>query len=85
MTIYKYPVSSDLDLPFGAKVIDFSFQEGLPYLWAIVDSATDQIQTRRFQVIGTGHEIPSGMTYIGTTHVDAPFVWHLFEVTLPRS
>jgi hypothetical protein len=38
---------------------------------------------RTFLVVGTGHPIPAGLTYVGTTGraLDRPtgFVWHLYE------
>lgn len=36
---------------------------------------------RTFQVFGTGHELPEGARWFGTTgRTSEGFVWHLFEV-----
>lgn len=85
-TIYKYPVKRqgpfELTLPANAQIVRFADQDGVLFIWAIVD--TDQPPAvRYFQVIGTGHEI--GFEYnkhIGTCE-QAWFIWHLFENTIP--
>ena len=79
MVIYKYRVSSDVDFPYGAEIVSFAYQEGVPYVWALVDLSEQKMVTRYFLVIGTGSMIPEDMIYRGTTHTDPPFVWHLFE------
>lgn len=51
-------------------------------LWAEVPDRYDsQMDVERtFRVIGTGHDVPSPGTYLGTVF-DDPFVWHVYEVT----
>jgi hypothetical protein len=37
---------------------------------------------RTFQIFGTGHDLPAGARYIGTTgRTLASLIWHLFEVS----
>lgn len=40
--------------------------------------------TRTFQVFGTGHPLPPGARYVGSTARTADgFVWHLYELEGP--
>lgn len=82
-TIYKYPVHPAIDLPMDAEIIDFSEQNGILYLWALVDTNTI-IEKRNFLYLGTGYEIPlepeTEFKYIKTTHAKNGLVWHLFEI-----
>jgi len=81
-TVYKYkvsPTSEFVSLPKGAEVLTFGDQKGEIYLWARVDPDAE-IETRRFTVVGTGHDMESGsLEYINTIFV-AGFVFHAFEV-----
>jgi hypothetical protein len=51
-------------------------------IWAEHDYLTPE-SVRTFRVFGTGHEIPPGLTYVGTTGraygYPSGFVWHLYE------
>lgn len=84
MQIYKYEVpwerlgqSFVIAIPKGGLVRALQVQDGEPRLWVEVDTEAE-MQVRHFMVIGTGHTIPHGLTYIGTWQ-DPPFVWHLYE------
>jgi hypothetical protein len=37
-------------------------------------------RARWFQVFGTGHPLPPGARYAGTTLRDRGIVWHLYEI-----
>lgn len=48
--------------------------------WAEHDTDADPV-TRSYIVIGTGHPIPAGATYVGTAPTWSGFlVWHLYQV-----
>ena len=82
ITIYKYPFAIQdyvsLQLLRSAKILKVEYQEGIPCLWAAVN--TDQpLVENKFRIFGTGHEIPR---YIGghvATFQQKTFVWHMFE------
>jgi hypothetical protein len=81
ITIHKYLVGPIVELPTGAEILTLDVQNGLPMIWALVD--TDKgIDPKEFRVVGTGESLPPDTnrdTYIGTWQL-GPFVWHLFEV-----
>ena len=83
-TIWKFPLDFadkvEIQMPCFAAIIHVGVQHERLCLWAIID--IDQpLVTRRFRVIGTGHEYPDCLPekYIGTVFQDV-FVWHIFEV-----
>lgn len=81
-TIHKYPLIpgiTKLTMPQGAQLLTVHEQDGAPRLWALVD--TDQPEVvRRFEMVGTGHEIKEWpIAYVGTAHLRA-LVLHIFEV-----
>lgn len=82
-TIYKYPFSIDKEftirMPSEAEILCVQMQNGVPHLWAIVDTNNAE-EERRFNIYGTGwpRQPLSKSQYIGTFQ-DPPFVWHLFE------
>lgn len=86
ITIHKfelYPATvQSMMMPIGAEILSVQVQHEHPYLWAKVDTDVDRA-TRRFAVIGTGHEIPEGVIeYIGTIQLEGgSLVFHVFEVT----
>jgi hypothetical protein len=57
--------------PRAQHVVDF---------WYEHDDARAEVE-RTFVVVGTGHEVPAGARYCGTTaRTDDGLVWHLFEL-----
>lgn len=77
-TVFKYQLTSgDLELPKDATVL--MVRDG--FLWAEVETEAET-ELRRFRVFGTGHEIPKErfVKHVASW-VDAPFVWHLYEVS----
>jgi hypothetical protein len=84
VTVYKYPfeIAGEvvIPMPFGAKILRVECQAGQPCMWALVD-ADRVIETRRFLVRGTGHDIPRNPAEIEhiATFQQGPFVWHMFE------
>lgn len=86
-TIYKYPLSHGLQqvrhIPVGANIISVQMQNGVPCIWAIVDTTAEVIPVQ-FQIYGTGQEIPTDcrLKHIGSIQ-DGQYVWHVFmDITL---
>lgn len=88
-TIHKYEVPIEerfkLRLPKEAVILSFQSQNGVPCIWAMVETAHIN-EDRRFRLFGTGHPIEripkdEGLHYIGTAQQSQtpPLVWHLFE------
>lgn len=47
--------------------------------WFAVDTER-ATETRAFQIVGTGQELPDGESlYLGSV-IQSPFVWHVFEL-----
>ena len=80
--IYKYKLKDGrgVEMPIGAKVLTIQKQNGLPYIWALVDTDAE-FDFRYFEIVGTGRDFPEAddFTYINTIQ-DGPFVWHIFEL-----
>ena len=84
--IHKYPITAitaTLMLPADATVIHVDVQRpAMPiFLWVMLDTAAPTVK-RRFVTVGTGQEIPDGVSHVGTV-LDGDFVWHVVEVDLP--
>ena len=88
-TIHKYQVPIEgefkLRLPKEAVILSFQCQNGVPYVWAMVETAHIN-EDREFRLYGTGHPIANipkdaGLHYIGTIQQNQTpaLVWHLFE------
>ena len=85
LVIYKYPLNFMVDVnaiiaPI-VKPLHVAFQDGRPFMWALVDKAAPE---KQFEVIciGTGQDIYDNMKpfeYLGTTiSRDDKFVLHWF-------
>lgn len=80
-TVHKFPLWADaarVQMPAGARVLAVQIQNGVPCLWAEVDTE-QQLETRIFRTVGTGHELGDGLVYVGTYQMP-PLVFHVFEV-----
>jgi hypothetical protein len=82
-TIHKYPFTSlgsfTLELPEDFLSLSVEVQNGVPCLWALVNTGKPK-RVYRFRVFGTGHPIPDvlgGCDHIATFQMP-PYVWHLF-------
>ncbi|KAB2347363.1 DUF7352 domain-containing protein [Actinomadura rudentiformis] len=54
-------------------------QHGVDF-WTLHDDGAQELK-RTFQVFGTGHDLPDGARYWGTTaRTEDGLVWHLFEL-----
>lgn len=85
-TVYKYDIPMSaiyfgqfaIDMPKYAEILCVQMQDGIPQLWAMVDSERDLV-ARSFFKAGTGQAMSNEkLIYIGTWQ-QPPFVWHLFE------
>ena len=83
--IYKYLIDWDgsnnatADICIDSRIIDFQFQNGELYLWAIVDTFYEEKAQAKFEIYGTGREIknPNKLKYLKTLH-NNDMVWHIF-------
>ena len=79
--IWKYKLENIIEMPKGAEILTVQIQNGKSFdtcIWAKV-TPDNELEKRRFVVIGTGHSFDdTNYKYIGT-YQDSPFVWHLFE------
>mgnify|MGYP003442041873 FL=1 len=87
LTIYKYQAPTPLipektiELPEGAEIVEVGVDPaGDICLWALVDPNTEVKNSRKFQLVGTGHPITRPVTHLGSIG-DGRFVWHILEVT----
>lgn len=82
-TIWKFEVPitdrARINMPAGARILSVALgtAPGTALLWAEVAPAAGPTD-RGFRVVGTGHPLPEGVTFIGTVQ-DGPFVWHVYE------
>jgi hypothetical protein len=82
-TVWKYTLPktmNEVEMPSGATVLMIGEQHNEICLWARVDPDAAW-ETRRFQVVGTGHEdLVGGEIYLGSAHINnGNFVFHVFE------
>lgn len=74
-----------ITMPVGARILCVNVQGGQPYVWAEidnVDAAEIPTETRRFRMLGTGHEFDPGEAgrYIGTFLMHEGYlVFHMYE------
>lgn len=54
-------------------------RSGQPAVWLEVETEADQGPGRRMMAFGTGHDIPKGLTHVGSL-IDGSFVWHIYEL-----
>jgi hypothetical protein len=83
-TIWKYVlVDSDptIEVPAGARVIEFAIQDDRLCVWAIVDPTEPRV-IRKFHVVGTGALFEDWWVYRGTVHRPSGLVWHLLEESI---
>jgi hypothetical protein len=85
--VWKYDIPVDdlvhtFQVPPG-RVVHVGTQDrpDVVQLWMEVDES-EQRNARRFQVFGTGHDIPDKSTHVGSViaHRLPDLVWHVFEV-----
>jgi len=82
--IWKFPLevvgAQVVRMPLIAVVLCVQMQSGVPCLWAICDTTSNEKASRVFRIFGTGHEIGdyAADKYVGTFQTGG-FVFHVFE------
>lgn len=78
-TIYKYTITrKTVQMPVDAVIVHVDLQDQGYCIWALVDDS-NPLESRQFDVIGTGWEYEPNMHYVGTILENA-FVWHIVEI-----
>lgn len=83
-TIWKLQLNPEkevYEIPQGAEILSVQTQLGNPCIWFMCNPNA-RPETRRFVIIGTGHEIVvENLKFIGTFQLhEGKLVFHLFEV-----
>jgi uracil DNA glycosylase len=82
---FEIPVQTNcqVQLPHGCEILSVGCQEDSVFMWGkFTEEYKDRLDTREFEVHGTGHPIPVGVDrkFIGTVHMWAgSLVFHIFE------
>lgn len=82
-SVFKWPMPSPLlgevthEMRRGHRIVHLAVQDDELQMWS-VGPWDGPIETRTFEVHGTGHDIPGDRVYVGTVQAP-PFVWHVFE------
>lgn len=84
-TIWKYTLSETIStvlIPKGSKILTVQLQFNEIAIWALINDTETEKEERKFQIIGTGHNINHGPgDYIGTFQMNGGmYVFHVFEV-----
>lgn len=88
-TIWKFELEDGkVKMPACAVIRHVGCQRTTVCIWAEVVSDAP-LETRTFEVFGTGHEIPVSKgqryRYLGTAQDFAGFVWHVYETYLTET
>ena len=82
-TVYKYQLEvtdfQSINMPQGAKILNVKVKEGIPWLYAIVDSEEKIIEARPIFTFGTGRPLIGEYDFIDTYQFSGDFVFHVFE------
>lgn len=86
-TIWKFELESidfqKIEMPIDSEILTIQIQKETLCLWAVVNPEAEK-ETRRFQVIGTGHQIiveGNIRNYIGTYQLyHGDLIFHVFEI-----
>lgn len=76
--IWKYKLTSPIEMPLDAKILTIQMQGNEPHIWALVNPK-NETETRKFVIIGTGHNFDDNTFKYVNTYQEGPFVWHVFE------
>ena len=81
-TIHKHEIRhthTTVTMPTGARIVHVANQRETACIWFDCDDSNELIR-RDFRVFGTGHEVPEGLSYVGSVLVaEGTVVWHVFE------
>lgn len=84
-TVHKFELSTTDDiqtfnLPMANNILKFGEQNGQVVMW--IDLRTDKMpeRLRKFQIIGTGHDIGDyPAEWLDTVQMSSGLVWHIYE------
>lgn len=84
VVIYKYALNEPhnrVTLPVDAELLTVQLQNGMPHLWALVDTREECPTKVRFVIIiATGQVMPDRrMKYISTFFTQSGLVYHAWE------
>ena len=85
-TIYKYELSitddiQTLNVPMAFNLLKFGEQDGRLVFWADI-RPDNETQLKKFQVVGTGHEIGDyAALWLDTVQMSNGLVWHIYEMS----
>lgn len=85
-TIYKYSVPVDdqiheIEIPIESEITLVQCQNAIDIVNFWAEVYTDrELETQRYRVVGTGHEIHPNERVIGSTMPTPSLVWHLVKV-----
>jgi hypothetical protein len=84
ITIWKHKIELNgvVEMPKGARILAVQPQDGVAYLWTLVDSEMPT-EKRAFVSLGTGQDASAAAdgTYVGTYQLpDRGSVFHVFEL-----
>ena len=69
-----------VEIPSGGELVKVDIQKNSISLWGVVNPLVSAIE-RRFQLMGTGHDIVENSNYVDSFYMaDGSLVWHLFEL-----
>ena len=81
--VYKYELHPTdrpvIDMPTGAKLLRVDTQHRRVMVWALVEVGAPTV-ARRFEMVGTGHDVKNpAAPYLGTFFM-GELVFHLFDL-----
>lgn len=87
-SVWKFPIAVEdvqcLMTPLGAKILCVQTQNGMPCLWAEVDTEAPVNDMRTIVTVGTGHVMEFKAfegVYIGTYQLqNGALVFHVYEI-----
>lgn len=81
--IWKFNLSSTVEMPIGAQILSVQFQNNALTIWAICNINAGK-ENRFFETLGTGWKAVSLTEGEKKVHLstvqDGGFVWHIFEI-----
>jgi len=79
MKIFKYEVDHEkIPIPYKSRILKAGLDiHGKLCIWILVDETSEYNALLTVVVVGTGHPVPDGYTYVDTYN-EGPFVWHIF-------
>jgi hypothetical protein len=80
--IYKYELTRTVTLPINSQILKAGMQNGIMFIWVLVDPNEKETCENNFEILGTGHSFE--FDYLTHTYIDSlfdgPFVWHVWKI-----